>query len=149
MRDFKTILFATDFSECSAAAFDYAYSLAKKCASKLVLVHVVSEPVDMRGFYVPHISFDVLEQEIIDGAKNMMDSFCRDQFKEGDDYTALVMTGLAYEEIINQAKLARADLIVMGTNGRSGLDHMLFGSTAEKVVRKSPIPVLTVSSGCS
>lgn len=149
MRDFKTILFATDFSECSAAAFDYAYSLAKKCTARLVLVHVVSEPVDMRGFYVPHISFDVLEQEIIDGAKNMMDSFCSDKFKPGDDYSACVVTGLAYEEVINQAKIAHADLIVMGTNGRSGLDHMLFGSTAEKVVRKSPIPVLTVSAGCS
>jgi len=149
MRDFKTILFATDFSECSASAFDYAYALAKKCAAKLLLVHVVSEPVDMRGFYVPHISFDVLEQEITDGAQKMMDSFCRENIKEGDDYTSTVVSGLAYEEIINQGKVANADLIVMGTNGRSGLDHMLFGSTAEKVVRKSPIPVLTVSSGCA
>ncbi|MDY0189293.1 MAG: universal stress protein [Desulfuromonas sp.] len=149
MRDFKTILFATDFSECSTAAFDYAYSLAKQCSAKLVLVHVVSEPVDMRGFYVPHISFDVLEQEIIDGAKNLMDSFCTEHLKSGDDYSTAVVSGLAYEEIINQAKLAKADLVVMGTNGRSGLDHMLFGSTAEKVVRKSPIPVLTVSAVCS
>lgn len=145
MKEFRTIVFATDFSDPSATAFDYAYSLAKKCEAKLVLVHVVSEPVDLRGFYVPHISFDVLEQEIEDGAKKMMDTFCSEKFKEGDDYEVHVVPGLVHEEIIKQAQLVKADMIVMGTHGRTGLDHVLFGSTAEKVVRKSPIPVLTVS----
>ncbi|OQY20289.1 MAG: universal stress protein [Desulfobacteraceae bacterium 4572_35.1] len=149
MRDFKTIAFATDFSDCSEAAFDYAYSLAKKCDAKLLLVHVINEPVDLRGFYVPHISYDVLEDEISEGANKMMDSFCRKNIQEGDNYAVAIVSGLDYEEIINQSTLANADLIVMGTSGRSGLDHMLFGSTAEKVVRKSPIPVLTVSSGKS
>ena len=146
MRDFKTILFATDFSDCSTAAFEYAYSLAKKCEAKLLLVHVISEPVDLRGFYVPHLSFDVLEKEIEDSAGKMMDSFCREHLHEGDDYELLVVSGLAYDEIIKQAQQAKADLIVLGTQGRTGLDHVLFGSTAEKVVRKSPIPVLTVSA---
>lgn len=145
MRDFNTIVFATDFSDCSKVAFEYAYALSKKCGAKLVLVHVVNEPVDLRGFYVPHISFDVLEEEIADGAKKIMDTFCRENLQEDDDFSVSVVSGLAYDEIINQAKMAKADLIVMGTSGRSGLDHMLFGSTAEKVVRKSPIPVLTVS----
>jgi nucleotide-binding universal stress UspA family protein len=109
-----------------------------------VLVHIVSEPVDLRGFYVPHISFDILEDEIADGAKKMMDDFCKEHLGAADNYSTAVVAGLAYEEIINQAKLVDADLIVLGTNGRSGLDHMLFGSTAEKVVRKSPVPVLSV-----
>ena len=68
MLDFKVILFATDFSDCSTAAFEYAYALAKKCEAKLLLVHVISEPVDLRGFYVPHLSFDVLEKEIEESA---------------------------------------------------------------------------------
>ncbi len=146
MRDFKTILFATDFSDCSTAAFDYAYSLAKKCAGKLVLVHIINEPVDMRGFYVPHVTFDVLEQEIVAGAKKMMAEFCQNNLADADDYSSMVVSGLAYEEIIKQAKQCKADLIVVGTHGRAGLDHVLFGSTAEKLVRKSPIPVLTVST---
>lgn len=149
MRDFKTILFATDFSDCSASAFEYAYSLANKCEAKLILVHVISEPVDLRGFYVPHLSFDVLEKEIEDSAEKMMDTFRREHLQDGDDCELLVVSGLAYEEIIKQAQQVNADLIVVGTQGRTGLDHMLFGSTAEKVVRKSPIPVLTVSAAGS
>lgn len=145
MKEFKKILFATDFSDCSAEAFDCAYALSKKCGAKLVLAHVICEPVDLRGFYVPHISFDVLEKEIEDGAKKMMDSFCKERLSAEDDYETLVIPGLAYDEIIKQAKTLEADLIVMGTHGRSGLDHVLFGSTAEKVVRKSPIPVMTVT----
>jgi len=146
MREFKTILFATDFSDCSSVAFEYAYSLTQKCEAKLLLVHVISEPVDLRGFYVPHVSFDLLEKEIEDGAKKMMDEFCRSNFKADDQYEALVVPGLAYSEIIKQAQLYKVDLVVLGTHGRSGLDHVLFGSTAEKVVRKSPIPVMTVST---
>ena len=75
MNDFKTILFATDFSECSDYAFKYAFMLAKKCDAKLLIVHVINEPVDLRGFYVPHISFDKLEEEIEEGAKKMMESY--------------------------------------------------------------------------
>lgn len=146
MREFKTILFATDFSDCSTVAFEYAYSLAQKCGSKLLLVHVISEPVDLRGFYVPHVSFDLLEKEIEDGASKMMNDFCEKNFAEGDQYEALVVPGLAYSEVIKQAQLHNVDLIVLGTHGRSGLDHVLFGSTAEKVVRKSPVPVMTVST---
>jgi nucleotide-binding universal stress UspA family protein len=58
--EFKTILFATDFSEGSDFAFQAALSMARKYGSKLVVVHIINEPVDLRGFYVPHISFDKL-----------------------------------------------------------------------------------------
>ncbi|MBN2643987.1 MAG: universal stress protein [Desulfuromonadaceae bacterium] len=146
MKTFKTILFATDFSGCSDAAFDYAYGLAKMCQARLEIVHIICEPVDLRGFYVPHISFDVLEKEIEDGARKMMDTFVRDHLKDDDDYECLVVPGVAHEEIIKQAESLGADVIVMGTHGRSGFDHMLFGSTAERVVRKSKVPVLTVAA---
>ncbi len=145
MKELKTIVFATDFSDCSSEAFEYAQSISRSVGAKLVLVHVICEPVDLRGFYVPHISFDVLEKEIEDGANRMMDEFCRENMTDADTYETRVVPGVAYTEIITQAQELNADLIVMGTQGRSGLDHMLFGSTAEKVVRKSPIPVMTVS----
>lgn len=146
MREFKTILFATDFSECSTAAFEYAYSLTKICGAKLILIHVISEPVDLRGFYVPHVSFDLLEKEIEDGANKMMTEFCEEHFSADDNYEVLVVPGLAHTEIIKQAKDRAVDLIVLGTHGRTGIDHVLFGSTAEKVVRKSIIPVMTVTT---
>lgn len=144
MKDFSTILVAVDFSDSSDNAFQMALTMAKRFSARLLVLHVINEPVDLRGFYVPHISFEKLEEEIEEGAKKMMESFCRRNFHDFDNYECLIVPGLPYEQIISQAGEKKADLIVLGTHGRTGLDHVLFGSTAEKVVRKSPLPVLTV-----
>lgn len=144
MKDFSTILVAIDFSDSSDNAFFLALGMARKYGAKLVVLHVINEPVDLRGFYVPHISFEKLEEEIEEGAHNMMDSFCREKLADFDNYECLIVPGLPYEQIIGQAEEKGAELIVLGTHGRTGLDHVLFGSTAEKVVRKSSLPVLTV-----
>jgi nucleotide-binding universal stress UspA family protein len=142
--NFKTILFATDFSEGSDFAFQYALSMARKFDGKLLIVHIINEPVDLRGFYVPHISFDKLEEEIEQGAEKLMEKFCRTHMQDFNNYESLVSPGIPYDEIIKKAVDFNADLIVLGTHGRTGLDHVLFGSTAEKVVRKSPVPVMTI-----
>jgi nucleotide-binding universal stress UspA family protein len=144
MKQFSTILFANDFSEGSDYAFDYAFSLAKQYSAKLLIVHVINEPVDLRGFYVPHISFDNLEKEIAEGAENMMDRFCATHLTDFSNYEKYVLSGIPYEEIIKKADESGADLIIMGTHGRKGIDHILFGSTAERVVRSARIPVMTV-----
>jgi len=146
MKEFRTILLATDFSENSVFAFQYAYSLAQKFNSRLLIIHVINEPVDLRGFYVPHISFEKLEEEIEEGAQKMMEKFCRTHIRDFDNYETFIVPGIPYDEIIKKGVETSADLIVMGTHGRTGLDHVLFGSTAEKVVRKSPMPVLTIRS---
>jgi nucleotide-binding universal stress UspA family protein len=142
--NFKTILFATDFSEGSDFAFQTALSMARKYESKLIVVHIISEPVDLRGFYVPHISFDKLEEEIEQGAQKLMEKFCRTQMKDFNNFESHVFPGIPYDEIIKKAAEFNVDLIILGTHGRTGLDHVLFGSTAEKVVRKSPVPVMTI-----
>lgn len=144
MKEFKTILFATDFSECSQKAFEYAQAICSASGARLEIIHTIGEPVDLRGFYVPHVSFDVLSKEIEESANKMMDEFCAENLTESDDYGTLVINGVPHEEIIRQAENVGADTIVMGTHGRSGLDHMLFGSTTEKVIRKSTIPVFSV-----
>ena len=144
MREFHNILVAVDFSDSSDNAFQMALSMAEKFAAKLFILHVVNEPVDLRGFYVPHISFEKLEEEIEEGAKKIMQSFCRRNLEHFSNYECQIVPGIPYEQIISQAQTNNADLIVLGTHGRTGLDHVLFGSTAEKVVRKSPLPVLTV-----
>lgn len=144
MEEFKTILFATDFSENSEYAFKYAFSMARKYRALLAIVHIINEPVDLRGFYVPHISFESLEEEIEEGARKMMAKFCRTHIADYENYQTFIVPGVPYDEIIKKAVELPADLIVMGTQGRSGLDHVLFGSTAEKVVRKSPVPVMTI-----
>lgn len=143
MNEFSTILVAVDFSDSSDNAFQLALTMARKFSSRLLIMHVINEPIDLRGFYVPHISFDKLEEEIAEGAKKLMESFCRQHIVDFENYDTLIVPGLPFDEIIKQAEEQSADLIVLGTHGRTGLDHVLFGSTAEKVVRKSKVPVLT------
>jgi len=144
MKPFSKILTAIDFSENSDYAFDYALTLAKQFGSQLVILHVINEPVDLRGFYVPHISFEQLEKEIGEGAEKMMAKFCSSKLDDFTNFTTSIVTGIPYEEIIRTAEEAAASLIVLGTHGRTGLDHLIFGSTAERVVRGASCPVLTI-----
>ncbi len=144
MNNINTILVAIDFSDSSDKAFKTALFMAEKFSARLILVHVINEPIDLRGFYVPHITFDKLEEEITAGAEKLMEQFCRRELGNFENYQTLIVPGIPYQEIISTAQEQKADMIVIGTHGRTGLDHVLFGSTAEKVVRKSLLPVLTV-----
>jgi nucleotide-binding universal stress UspA family protein len=144
MKPFEKILLATDFSDYSEVACEYALSLAKTYNSSLLVLHVINEPVDLRGFYVPHISFEELEKEIVAGAAQMVEAFCRDNLKDFESVETEVVTGVPYEEIIRTATEKESSLIVIGTHGRTGLDHLIFGSTAERVVRSAPCPVMTI-----
>jgi nucleotide-binding universal stress UspA family protein len=144
MKKFNKILFATDFSEISEFAFDYALTLAETFNSRLIVMHVINEPVDLRGFYVPHISFDTIEREIALSAEKMMEKFCGKKIKDYDNYDKFIVSGIPYEEILKKADEEKVDLLIMGTHGRAGIDHLLFGSTAERVVRKAACPVMTV-----
>lgn len=144
MKRFEKILLPIDFSEYSEVACEYALVLARTFNSSLQILHVINEPVDLRGFYVPHISFEQLEKEIETGASRMLDDFCREKLHDFNSYETIVVTGVPYEEIIRTATEKESSLIVIGTHGRTGLDHLLFGSTAERVVRSAPCPVMTV-----
>jgi nucleotide-binding universal stress UspA family protein len=144
MEKFEKILFALDFSKNSEHAFDYAYTMAKKFNARLSIIHVIQEPVDLSGFYAPHISFEKLEKEIEEGAEKMMEKFCRTMISDFTNYETGIVSGLPYEEILKKADKEHVSLIVMGTQGRKGIDHLLFGSTAERVVRNAKCPVMTV-----
>ena len=145
---FKKILFCTDFSENSHLAFTYALNLARTYQAKLFILHVTHDPIfvypDQVYASVPEETireWEAAEEKKTDQELNThylqkMDGFT--------DYKVLLRKGPAFYEIIQTAKEESVELIVMGTHGRTGLDHVLFGSTAEKVVRKSPAPVLTV-----
>jgi nucleotide-binding universal stress UspA family protein len=144
MKPFARILTAIDFSENSECAFDYALTLAAQFNAELTIIHVINEPVDLRGFYVPHISFEQLEREIEESAVKMMETFCSTKLGAFSNYKTSIMTGIPYDEILASAARIDASLIVLGTHGRTGLDRILFGSTAERVVRSASCPVLTV-----
>jgi nucleotide-binding universal stress UspA family protein len=84
------------------------------------------------------------EAEIVKGAERKLDEFVNDHFR-GVSPKAQVILGDAAEEILKYVRSEGIDLIIMGTHGRKGLEKIVFGSVAERVVQKSPVPVLTIN----
>jgi len=140
----KTILFPTDFSNGARAAMDHAISLAKDYQAKLILLYVIQD-ISIAEWYIPSsLSVADLVDDMQKSASQEMDKWIADVSVTVKNVEKMVVRGVPFVEIIQTAKEKNADLIVIGTHGRTGIDHMLFGSTAEKVVRKSACPVLTV-----
>jgi len=142
---FKKILFCTDFSQNSDWAFTYALNLANNYKSKLFILHVTEayHPDTLSSVYLPQERVEELrisKKKELD--KELKTHYLR-KLKEFNNYEVLFKEGEPFIEIIQMAKKESVDLIVMGTHGATGLDYVLFGSTADKVVKKSPCPVLT------
>ncbi len=145
MAEIKRILLATDFSDNSKWALTYALSFAKKYDALLYILHVIQQPTYPLGMYA-EISFDAMDKfnkNISEAVDREMQSLKKD-LQDFTKYECLVVQGTPFLEILRTAKEKNADLIIVGTHGRTGLDHVLFGSTAEKVVRRAPCPVLSV-----
>ncbi len=140
----KTVLFPTDFSQGARAAMDHAISLAKDYQAKLILLYVIQD-ISIAEWYIPSsLSAADLVEDMQKSAWNEMDKWGAEVSQRVKNVEKMVVRGVPFVEIIKTAKDKQADLIVIGTHGRTGIDHMLFGSTAEKVVRKAACPVLTV-----
>jgi len=140
----KTILFPTDFSHGARAAMDTALSLAGQYNAKLILLYVIQD-INIAEWYIPSsISAMDLVADMQKGAEKEMEKWVAEAAKAVTGVERMVVRGVPFVEIIRTAREKGADIIVIGTHGRTGIDHMLFGSTAEKVVRKAHCPVLTV-----
>ncbi len=142
--EMKTILFATDFSEGALHALPHAVDLAKRYGAKLHIVHVLYDLAKTTGWYVPHVSVDEIYQDLEKSARAELEKTFIDDMRGFKDVEHVVLKGTPYEEIVKFAGDKKVDLIVIGTHGRKGIDRLLFGSTAEQVVRHAPCPVLTV-----
>lgn len=140
----ERILFPTDFSEGSSHALPYAVDLAKHYDAKLSILHVVYDITQATGVHIPHISTDEVFKELNEWAMNEMESCCIEEIRGLPNVERKVVKGIPYEEILNFAEEEEIDIIVMGTYGRVGLQRLIFGNTAERVVRRAPCPVMTV-----
>lgn len=145
MIDLKRIAVPTDFSEYSNNALKYGCALSEKFGADLHLIHVLQDLVAMVP--EPGLAFpppgDYIEQ-LNTSCKDALEKLPDESWSVGGEVIRAVRQGPAFVEIVRYAKENDIDLLVMGTHGRSGLTHVLLGSVAEKVVRKSPCPVLTV-----
>lgn len=139
----KTLVCAVDFSESSPEVASYAATLAKAMRARVVCLYVAPSLAEYVGFSVPQASLDHVVDDVVASAEESMAAFTAEHFA-GLPVTGVVRAGYPAEEILAAAEDAHADMIVMGTHGRTGLDRMLFGSVAEKVVMAAACPVLTV-----
>ncbi len=142
--EIKSILFPTDFSEGSAEALKYAVEFANRYGARLYVLHVIYDIAKASGWYVPHISMDAIYKDIQEGAKKELDNFGVNELGGLKNIERIVQTGVPYQEIMSCAVKNKIDMIIIGTHGRTGIDRILFGSTAAQVVRNAPCPVLTV-----
>lgn len=143
MVSIRTILFPTDFSEPARHALDQAVAFARSFGARLVLLHVI-----------PHSAYPMRNLATVAGFPNLRDELkkaadrdlaeLRSQLPKELGIEGAVREGIPHMQILECAQELGADLIVMATQGNTGLKHVLLGSTAERVVRMSQTPVLTV-----
>jgi len=143
---YKKVLFCTDFSENADYAFEFAYGIAKRDEGLLYILHVIPEN--------PHQAYaeNYISKEDLKRIQKSIEEYLDDNYSEhyvkkienGVKFEIITKSGREDDEIIKFAKQEKVDIIVMGTHGRTGIEHVFFGSVAEKVLRHSPFPIFII-----
>jgi universal stress protein A len=141
---FETILLTTDFSVLSARAVEPALAIADRFGSKIVVLYVVEDRLPPFVDEYTGISMEEILQAHTERARREMDRFVERNLPGPSEVETLVATGMPSTEVVRVAEERGVGLIVMATHGRGFVSHALFGSTAERVLRRAPCPVLTV-----
>ncbi len=144
---FKRIVVPIDFSDCSRKALEYAVATARSHNSTLTILHVYEE-----SFIEPYVNAansekeaDEIMKEIDRVNENRYDEFLKTVALSGVEYDKLLIKGVPETEIVETAMEQQADLLVMGTHGRTGIKHIIIGSTAEEVVRSVHCDIIIVN----
>jgi nucleotide-binding universal stress UspA family protein len=143
---FRRILHPSDFSRASARAFATALKLARAGRVPLTVAHVLAPFVPVvagEGFILPE-TYERLDASARAAAHKQLDRLVARARQAGVRATGLLLDGVPHEQIVRAIKSSRADLVVIGTHGRTGLTRFFLGSVAARVVTLAPCPVLTV-----
>ncbi|MGA2955235.1 MAG: universal stress protein [Thermodesulfobacteriota bacterium] len=147
MVTYKNILFSTDFSENAQAALPFAIDLANKYGAMLHLLHVYQDPGDVAEFEISsNIRMDWIRVAHLVGTEmeKKLKALCEEVTREVGSCQSKILRGRPPSEILRYAKEANIDLIVMASHGLTGWEHVLFGSTTERVLRESPCHVMVI-----
>jgi nucleotide-binding universal stress UspA family protein len=150
IHEIQRVVTPVDFSDNSRLIAESAGYLAGRFGAAMNLVFVVQNFDDYSGFFVPQMTLPTLEGELVESAEVKMASFCKEmeEFCNSLGVKELhykVLMGDVGEQIVDYAAEVNADMIVMGTHGYKGIEKIMFGSVADKVVRSAPCPVLTIN----
>jgi nucleotide-binding universal stress UspA family protein len=142
MPEIKKILFPCDLTKNSLKIVPYVLSLADKFDSMIFLLHVLP---DFSKWGLPYIPFAIEHNELFQEAEKALDKVCEKHFQDCSDLQRKTVSGDPATEILKTIESEEIDMVIMGTHGRKGLEHTIFGSVAENVVKKSSAPVLVVN----
>ena len=145
MKEFKRVLFPVDLSESSDKIVPYVQAVAERFGAQIHILFAARVFDHFTSIYVPHPSINKFEKELIDGAEKRLYEFVDQHFKEFPHTKTSVVAGDPSEEVLNYIKEHEIDLVIMGTHGRKGMDKIIFGSVAERVVKSAPVPVMVVN----
>jgi nucleotide-binding universal stress UspA family protein len=146
MIEVKKILYPVDFTEHSTKILPYVLSMREKYDGTIYLLHVVEDLSSWgRGLYIPHLSYDVLHKDALAAAEKSLAKVCEEDLSGCPSFIRKVVIGDPVGEILKYIDEEKIDLVVMGTHGARGLEHRVFGSVADNVVRKSPVPVMVIN----
>jgi nucleotide-binding universal stress UspA family protein len=137
----RTVVAATDFSETAGAALDWAAEVARAHGARIELVHALTLPAPPSDLVTPATDF---QEEVERGARERLERAAQELRAGGVEVGSHLATGLPSQVILAHAEQLAADLLVLGTRGLTGLRHLLLGSTSQRVVQRSSVPVLTV-----
>ena len=148
----ETLLVATDFTPFSEKALIFAGNLADKLEAQLLVLHVIHDPAEAPGFYVQKMKKKKFLRSMEEAANEMMETFLEKLKKAYPEHISiqqalsLLVVGTPVSRVIEIAEKRQATMIIVGSQGRTGLSHILIGSKAEQLVRLSPIPVIVIKS---
>lgn len=143
-RMINRILVPIDFSEHSKNALKYAVPMAEQVGAALFLVYVVEPTVYPADLGFGQVVLPGMEEELRSKGAEELKGLIEREIGARVKASSCVRTGKPHQEILAEAAERMIDLIVMATHGHTGVEHMLFGSTAERIVRNAPCPVLTI-----
>ena len=141
----KRILVPIDFSDNSNKILQYGIFVAKQFGAEIDVVFVAQTFYDYSEFFEPHMPIMQFEEDLVASARERMDSFLSENMDASMACDSKILVGDVAEEILELINLLNIDMIVMGTHGYKGLEKILFGSVAEKIVKMATCPVLTVN----
>jgi nucleotide-binding universal stress UspA family protein len=142
----RSILLPTDFSECANYALSYSTFLARQFSASIICVHVIEPVVPTVGYtgLTEPLPLTDLSEQLEESAERELPKIGACEECSGLEIEEVIVHGDAAAEIVRVARERQVDLIVISSHGRTGLGRILFGSTAESVVRHAPCPVLVV-----
>ncbi len=141
---YKRILVPIDFSDSSKKALLSSITLAKTFQAELILLYVVESAVYPADFGFGQVAVPAIEREMTERGEAELAKLVKQQIAGAVPARTIVCSGKPFLEIIKTTEEEKVDLIVIATHGHTGVEHILFGSNAEKVVRKAPCDVLVV-----